>query len=111
MGQRKIVLYIATSLDGFIATEKHELDWLFSVEGKGDNGYSNFYDTIDTILLGRTTYEWILEQEDNNFPYIGKECFVFSRSKRVSNEFVTFISGDIVKVTMADRLNEAIKIS
>ena len=38
--QRKLVLYIASSLDGYIATDDHNLNWLFNVEGEGDNGYS-----------------------------------------------------------------------
>jgi len=57
---RKLVLYIAQSLDGYIAREDESLDWLFKCEGAGDNGYRAFYDTVDTILLGRKTYEWIL---------------------------------------------------
>lgn len=95
MEQRKVVLYIATSLDGYIATEEHDLNWLLSVEGEGDNGYSKFYDTVDTILLGRVTYDWIMEHEAGNFPYTGKECYVFSRTKRDDNEYVKFVSEDI----------------
>jgi len=92
---RKVVLYIATSLDGFIATEGQDLAWLFATEGEGDNGFSAFYKTVDTVLLGRTTYDWILQQEKGRFPYQGKECFVFSRGRRGKNEFVTFVEGDI----------------
>jgi dihydrofolate reductase len=54
--QRKLVLYIASSLDGYIATDDHNLNWLFNVEGEGDNGYTAFYETVDTILIGRITY-------------------------------------------------------
>ncbi len=97
MNQRKLILYIASSLDGYIATEEHNLDWLFAVEGEGDNGYSRFYDTVDTILIGRTTYDWIMETEKGNFPYKNKECYVFSRSKKDDNEYVTFINEDIVQ--------------
>ncbi len=96
MSQRKLVLYIASSLDGYIATEDHNLDWLFAVEGEGDNGYSMFYDTVDTILIGRVTYDWIIEHEKGNFPYKGKECYVFTRTKMMDNEYVTFISDDVV---------------
>lgn len=96
MSQRKLVLYIAASLDGYIATEEHNLDWLFAVEGDGDSGYLNFYETVDTILIGRITYDWIVEHEKGNFPYKGKECYVFSKTKLSDNEYVTFISKDIV---------------
>lgn len=97
MSQRKLVLYIASSLDGYIATDEHNLDWLFAVEGEGDNGYSTFYNTVDTILIGRITYEWIIEHEKGEFPYKGKECYVFSRTKKDYNEHVTFISEDVVQ--------------
>ena len=97
MNQRKFVLYIATSLDGYIATKEHSLDWLFAVEGEGDNGLSKFYDTIDTILLGRTTYDWVMEQEKGDFPYKDKECYVFSRTERNDNQYVKFVNGDVVR--------------
>ncbi|WP_243156519.1 hypothetical protein [Clostridium sp. C8-1-8] len=67
--KRNLVLYIATSLDGYIATEDDSLEWLFKIEGEGDNGYSEFYNTVDTILIGRRTYDWIIEEEKGNFPY------------------------------------------
>ena len=63
MNQRKLVLYIAATLDGYIATKDHNLDWLLSVDGEGDNGYSKFYDTVDTVLMGRITYDWIIDHE------------------------------------------------
>jgi len=97
--QRKIVLFIATSLDGYIATVNDSLEWLFKVEGDGDNGYSDFYDTVDTIIMGRRTYDWLLEQELESFPYEGKECYVFSRTVSHDNENVKFFSGDVVDFT------------
>ena len=96
MSNRKLILYIAASLDGYIATEDHNLDWLFSVDGDGDNGFSNFYETVDTFLIGRTTYDWIMKQENGNFPYKNKECYVFSRTYKNDNEFVKFINDDII---------------
>ncbi|CAM5696845.1 hypothetical protein LSPH24S_07673 [Lysinibacillus sphaericus] len=43
---RKIVLFVATSVDGFIAKEDDDLQWLLESEGEGDNGYMDMYQTI-----------------------------------------------------------------
>ncbi|AYA75758.1 dihydrofolate reductase [Bacillus sp. Y1] len=94
---RKVVLFIATSLDGYIATNEESLDWLFQVEGEGDNGYSDFYETVDTILMGRRTFDWVMNQVNGQFPYEGKESFVFSRSKQpVHDQHVKFVAGDVI---------------
>lgn len=92
---RKAVLFIAMSLDGYIATPEDSLEWLFQTEGEGDNGYSEFYETIDTIIMGRRTYDWLLEAEDGNFPYKGRECYVFSGTRQGEDGNVQFFSGDI----------------
>ncbi|OCA90493.1 hypothetical protein A8F94_00980 [Bacillus sp. FJAT-27225] len=93
--ERKVVVFIAQSLDGYIATKDDSLEWLFLVEGEGDNGYSEFYETVDTVLMGKRTYDWIMEQEKGNFPYHPKECYVFTRSKIEDTDNVTFFNGDI----------------
>ena len=93
MSKRKLILFIATSLDGYIAGEEHQMDWLFNVEGEGDNGFSKFYDSIDTVLVGRTTYDWIIEYEKVDSIYNDKECYVFSRTERSSLNN-TFINED-----------------
>ncbi len=97
--KRKIVLYIATSLDGYIATCDDSLEWLFKVEGEGDNGISEFYDTVDTILMGKRTYDWVIENAEGDFPYNDKECYVFSRSAHKDNNDVKFVNGDVVNLT------------
>lgn len=51
--KRKLVLFIAASLDGYIATNDESLEWLYRVEGEGDNGFSEFYNTVDTIIMGK----------------------------------------------------------
>lgn len=91
---RKVVLYIAMSLDGYIATPEDSLEWLFCTEGEGDS-YSEFYETVDTIILGRRTYDWILNMEGDNFPYKGKQCFVFSDTMQGEDKNVQFFRGDI----------------
>lgn len=96
---RKLVFYGAMSVDGYIAREDHSLDWLIGTEGEEDTGYTEFYDTVDTILMGRKTYEQINILSPNEFPYKGKECYVFSRTLSGANEFVEFIQDDIVGFT------------
>lgn len=96
MNERKLVLYIAQSLDGYIATKDDSLEWLFHVEGEGDNGYSDFYESVDSILIGNRTYDWIMDYEKGNFPYKGKECYVFSRTSKENTEYVQFVQGDIL---------------
>jgi dihydrofolate reductase len=96
---RKLILYIAASVDGYIATEEDSLEWLFESEGEGDNGYFAFYETIETILLGRRTYDWILEKEKNNFPYKNKACYVFSKTQGSPTEGVEFINEDAAVFT------------
>lgn len=86
----KLVLYIAMSVDGFIAGEGESLDWLDGVEGRGDNGYEDFYQGVDTVLMGRKTYDWIMNHAE--FPYPGKECYVFSHEPRENGDDVTFVS-------------------
>ncbi|MED3573111.1 dihydrofolate reductase family protein [Cytobacillus praedii] len=97
--QRKLALFIAQSLDGFIATKDDSLDWLFKVEGEGDNGYTEFIETIDTILIGKRTYDWIMKHEKGQFPYKDKSCFVFSRTRNDDTDHVKFINEDIVTFT------------
>ena len=95
--KRNLVLFIASSLDGYIATKDDSFEWLFNVEGEGDNGYSEFYETVDTILLGKRTYDWIMEQDSEEFPYKNKQCYVFTRSSIEDTEDVKFINEDVTK--------------
>ena len=90
IGKRKVSCYIATSLDGYIATKNDSLDWLFRVEVDGDAGYADFMETIDTVVMGRRTYDWVMEQENGQYPYPDKQSYVFSRSAHEVNERVTF---------------------
>ena len=57
---RKIIVYIATSADGYIARPDGDVEWLNRRPGTVDYGMKAFYPTIDTILWGRKTYDWVL---------------------------------------------------
>lgn len=56
----RIVGYIAASLDGFIADENEGLDWLYKAEAElGEHHYDRFIEGIRTIVMGRSTYDWL----------------------------------------------------
>lgn len=58
---RKIIVYIATSADGYIARPDGDVEWLNRRPDTVDYGMGEFYPTIDTILWGRKTYDWALD--------------------------------------------------
>jgi dihydrofolate reductase len=58
--RRKIIVYIATSADGYIARPDGDVEWLNRRPRTVDYGMREFYPTIDTILWGRKTYDWLL---------------------------------------------------
>lgn len=89
---RKIKVFIATSLDGYIATREDDLRWLFQTEGEGDNGYQEFLSTVDTIVLGRRTYDWIRNETGETFPYPTQQCYVFSKYPHAPDSRVTYIA-------------------
>lgn len=91
----KTTLYIASSIDGYIATKDHSVDWLSVVEdGEEDYGYNEFYNNIDAIVMGRKTYDFILQHSD--WPYAGKQSFVFTSQKLITDrKDIEFLHGDI----------------
>ena len=59
---KKIKLYIAVSLDGYIATSDGGVEWLhqFQISENEDYGYKELYQSIDTVLMGGRTYRDII---------------------------------------------------
>ncbi len=100
---RKLKLYIAQSLDGFIATKSGSVDWLSDPNATDIDlnayGYLDFCNTIDTTLMGYKTYQEILGF-GIPFPYPDKTNYIFSRNhqKEDSNP-VEFISDNPVAFT------------
>jgi dihydrofolate reductase len=96
--EKKVVLFIATSLDGYIAKEDGDLDWLSMVDDPPqDYGYSSFTDTVDTVIMGRKSYEKVLSF-GIDFPHKNKRCYVLSKTRQGSDENVTFFSGNLMEL-------------
>ena len=75
--QRRVILHIATSKDGFIATLDDGLDWLPGPTGNEDYGLGEFMETIDCVLIGRRTWDVISQFEEE--PFTNFERHIISR--------------------------------
>lgn len=66
-----LTYYTATTLDGFIADPGDSLDWLLRQpqDENGPNGYEEFIAGIGAVVMGSTTYEWVLRHESGAWPY------------------------------------------
>jgi len=74
-----LIYYVAASLDGYIARPDGRVDWLESIQAAGDDhGYHAFYDGIDALLMGRMTFDTLMDSEED-WPYLGKPCLVLTR--------------------------------
>ena len=95
--RRRIISYIAMSLDGKIARLNGAVDWLEAIPNPDSNdyGYGKFMETIDTTIMGRSTYDEVLGY-NIPFPYSDKTNFVLSRdvTKRKDNN-VSFVSEEL----------------
>jgi dihydrofolate reductase len=97
---KKIILYIAMSLDGYIAKPNDNLDFLEMVQQPNeDYGYSGFINSIDTIITGRKTYDWVMNMV-KSYPNADKKTFVITRQKRESNGNLEFYSGDLKELVI-----------
>lgn len=76
---RKVTLFIAQCLDGKIARLNHDIKWLteFPNPNQLDFGYTNFISKVDTIVMGRSTYE-DLKAMEIDWPYNSQKTYVFS---------------------------------
>ena len=96
---KKIILYVATSVDGFIARKNGSVDWLTQYNNSGEDfGYKEFLDSVETIILGNTTYR------EFKAPYENKKCYVFSRKNTGKENNITYVNTDVKEFT--DGLSE-----
>lgn len=92
---RKLHLYIAMSLDGFIARPDGDLDWLSIVHRDNeDYGYHAFVAGVDTVIMGRKTYEKVLSF-GIDYPHQDKTSYIITRQTRPSEGNVHFYNGSL----------------
>ena len=97
---RKLSLFIATSVDGYIAKPNDDLSFLKRVEKEGeDYGYSEFTTNIDTILLGRKTYDYVLKEIGaSHYDNGQREVYVLTRTAKPKVGSTTFYTGSLTEL-------------
>lgn len=86
-----IAVFIATSLDGYIAAEDGSLDWLMAAgQSDEDYGFESFLETVDAVAMGRGTYDSIAHIEE--LPYGDRPLMVFTHRAGDDRPGVTFSS-------------------
>lgn len=95
--------YTATSLDGFIATVDHSLEWLFQLGDVNETSYPRFIQDVGALAMGSSTYEWMLRHvvkfgagPGNAWPY-AQPTWVFSsrRLTPIPGADIRFVKGDV----------------
>lgn len=94
----ELILYIATSLDGYIAKSDGDIGWLPSPEeDEKSDGYAQFYDSIDALIMGSTTYQQVLGFGDWVYPE--KPSYVLTtRNLSTVRSDILFIKGGVEEV-------------
>lgn len=107
MDMRKIIAYIAMSLDGYISDEKEGVSWLSGDGSEEDNigSYPDFIKTVDTVILGYKTYYQIMsELSPDVWPYAGKKTYVLTHKELDNKNEIVFTSESIME--LAGKLNQ-----
>lgn len=97
---KKIKLYIAVSLDGYIARPDGDLDWLtqYPMPTGTEYGYKDLMDSVDTIIMGNSTYQAVIEM-DVDWPYKDKSTYVLTRyaTNLPPKENVVYLTDDVIE--------------
>lgn len=90
---RKVTLFIAMSVDGFIADEQGNVDWLTGQDPNGDTmaSYTHFIQQVDTVIMGWKTYHQIsTELSPEKWPYSDLETYVITHRDEPSTNEIQF---------------------
>lgn len=103
--ERKIILNLAISLDGFIAAEDGTYEWIV---GDGDHklntgkhDFNKFLEGVDSVVMGKNCYE-----QNMHLEYKNKKVYIATSQKLQDKENIHFINGDICKVILEEKKKE-----
>ena len=104
-----LTLYLAMSVDGYLADERGGVDWLGGDGSQPEHAgsYPAFYETVEAVVMGWTTYHQIVtELSPNRWPYEGRPCYVVTHRRERDREGITFWNGELTALT--DQLKERV---
>lgn len=110
---REISLFIAMSLDGYIADSRGGVDWLTGQKEDGEmiDTYSLFIRDVDTVLMGWNTYHQIVtELSPEQWIYEGLKTYVFTHSEYLSSDEICFTDREPEELLEELRQQEGKKI-
>ncbi|NYF16056.1 dihydrofolate reductase [Microbacterium sp. AK009] len=101
-----VIFHTATTLNGFLADDADSLDWLFATPGadEAESDFSTFLETVGVLVMGSTTYNWVVEHEDLlSHPdrwtdiYGDRPTWVFTSRDlpRIEGADVRFVQGEV----------------
>lgn len=92
--KNRLILYIAMSLDGYIAEKDGTIGFLDETPGPSpDPGYENFYNSMQAVIMGGKTYRQVkYDLSPEKWPYKGMPCYVCTRRQNQHDPDVTFTS-------------------
>lgn len=105
---RKTVLFIAMSVDGYIADTQGDVAWLNGQNPEIDSmaSYQEFIQTVDTIIMGWTTYHQITTELFNSeWPYKGMKTYVLTHRQCENEDEIEFINTDVC--SLVERLKNS----
>jgi dihydrofolate reductase len=94
----KTIYYTASSLDGFVVDDRDSLDWLTSraIDPDGPFGYDAFAKSVGALVMGSTTYDWIVRNHPGEWMYEQPSWVLTSRPDRiVEGHPVRVFDGDV----------------
>ena len=98
MPDRNLILYIAMSIDGYIADKNEDLTFLSLVEKEGeDYGYSEFVKSVDAIIIGRKTFDKV-KQMGFEYPHADKYVYIISRTEKAAIGNFKYYTGSLAKL-------------
>lgn len=97
---RNIVLYIASSLDGYIADKYGGISWLdkYGKSKSNEENYNDFLNNVSTIIMGRKTYDQVInELSPGNWVYGNIETYILTNSEIEESPTIKSIRSDFLK--------------